>query len=68
MIKNLKLENIKGGPKTTVLGAILIAFSLYMVYSGLSESMDYVMSGGILTTGITCFFMSDKKDGKISNL
>jgi len=68
MIKNLRLDNIKGGLKTTLLGAALILFSLYMVYEELSEAMDYVMSGGILTTGITLFFVSDKKDGKVSNL
>lgn len=63
-MEKLNFNNIKGGPKTTILGGILIIFSLYMMYDNASETVDYIVNGGILTTGVSLFFISDRKDGK----
>jgi len=63
MLKELTpfLQNIKGGPKTTGLGAILLAYSMYMLYSASSNS-DYIVNGGIFALGFMSFFLKDRKD------
>ena len=65
-MKDLNFKNIKGGPKSTLLGGLLIAFSLYMFYSNTTETYDYIVNGGIFTTGISLFFISDRRDDRES--
>ena len=55
----INFDNIKGGPKTTILGVVLITFSLYMMNNAI-DYLDYILDGGVLATGITCFLLSDK--------
>lgn len=62
------LKNIHGSPKTTILGAILILFSGYLIYENRDnlDTIQFVINGGLISAGITLFLLEDyqapKKD------
>ena len=54
------LKNIKGGPKTTIVGAVLILLSSYMMYTK-DFTLTYTsIEAGILALGIYLFIANDK--------
>ena len=63
-MNSFNVKNIKGSKKTTIVGGILMAFSLYMFHEQAVETMEYIMSGGIFTTGLGLLFANDRTDGE----
>lgn len=59
------LKNIKAGPKTTILGSVLIAVSLYLIITADQEFMK-VIDSGLLVLGVILLFLKDYKNGKDS--
>ena len=53
------LKNIKGGPKTTLVGALLIVLSGYMMYSNDFTVTYTSIEIGMLGVGIYLFVIND---------
>lgn len=54
------IKNIKGGPKTTITGAILVLFSMYLMYTSENDTVSVLLESGLIFLGIALFFRSDK--------
>jgi len=52
------LANIKGGPKTTITGALIAVYALYSLYIS-TGTVEYTLYGGLFTVGFVCFFLKD---------
>lgn len=54
------LKNIQGGPKTTIGGLVLSAFSGYMMCkNGFSDLTYASVEVGLMSVGIVLFFLTD---------
>lgn len=53
------LKNIKGGPKSTAVGALLIIFSGYMMYTNDFTATYTSIEIGILAIGVYLFVVKD---------
>ena len=52
-------KNIKKGPKTSIVGALMVLFSSYMIYSN-EQTLTYTsVEVGLLITGLYLFLTSD---------
>ena len=55
------LRNIKGSPKTTSAGVVLVIVALYIMYS--AETITYVsVETGMLAVGLFLFILPDSKN------
>ena len=62
-------KNIKGGPKTTIVGGLLFAFAGYMVYTSDKTLLTQLNEDSLLTLvlslGFICIFLKDYKKPKL---
>jgi hypothetical protein len=60
------LKRIKGGPKTTILGALIIVYSGFLLYKH-TETLSMVLDGGFMSVGIVLFLLDKLKKEKDEN-
>tara|TARA_R110000764_G_scaffold119210_7_gene206816 strand:+ start:217 stop:447 length:231 start_codon:yes stop_codon:yes gene_type:complete len=58
------LKNVQAGPKTTGLGAALIALGAYLLITSEGDILMQVADSGVVGIGIICFFLKDWQKGK----
>lgn len=62
------LRNIHAGPKTTILGIVLIGFSLFLFYVTQGAVLDTVMNSGLFTLGVIFLFLKDWQGSKLNTV
>jgi hypothetical protein len=56
------LKNVQAGPKTTGLGAVLIALGGYLIVTS-DDVLMQVADSGIIGLGVICYFLQDWQKG-----